>query len=69
MRISQGTFRNLALGIAAVGLVVAAPASAKVEGDTITLAGAVTDRRIRGKEAILRRTRHKNSVAHGRFGS
>jgi branched-chain amino acid transport system substrate-binding protein len=42
MRISRATFRNLAFGIAAIGLVVAAPASAKVEGDTITLGAAVS---------------------------
>ena len=29
----------------------------------------MTDRRIRGKEAILRRTRHKNSVAPGDRGA
>ncbi len=42
MKFWQRTLSGLAFGLAAVALVAAAPASAKVEGDTITLGAAVS---------------------------
>ncbi len=42
MNMWQGSVPKLAIGMAAVGLVLAGPASAKVEGDTIILGSAIS---------------------------
>ena len=42
MTMWQKTIPKLAIGVAAVGLVAAAPASAKVEGDTIIIGSALS---------------------------
>ena len=42
MNMWQGSVPKLAIGMAAVGLVLAGPAKAKVEGDTIILGSAIS---------------------------